>query len=409
MRGASSQSVCASVLLVTFISLFCCPAVLAESRLEKLQAEYRALYSKVSPSIVAVAREPYEELESRGGQAVLMSQAAAISGFVVEGGYVITYAESFSMGVGPGSDPRAVLDGLKELYAITADGKSHKCSVVGHDIRNLLLVLKLPADVKLPALKLGDSRLAKIGSTVAAFGNSFDCFIVDHQPSFAVGSLADFYRFELDDLHDEADEFGDPYRGNVFEVESTVNPGDYGGPLVNLDGEVIGMLTAHYHPGRQLGTAVPSSQFCMSFDALVSKKLLSKPNIGFWIKNMKKGKQRDPSITRIDSGSAAEAAGLKAGDVVMMVDGYAVDNRTELHDILSMDYETFESEQTGGDVEPPVTVKRIKSYGLPPGAVMTFTVRRGEQLLSIALTVGVRKESAPEEKTEPTDPKEGGE
>lgn len=230
MRGASSQSVCASVLLVTFISLFCCPAVLAESRLEKLQAEYRALYSKVSPSIVAVAREPYEELESRGGQAVLMSQAAAISGFVVEGGYVITYAESFSMGVGPGSDPRAVLDGLKELYAITADGKSHKCSVVGHDIRNLLLVLKLPADVKLPALKLGDSRLAKIGSTVAAFGNSFDCFIVDHQPSFAVGSLADFYRFELDDLHDEADEFGDPYRGNVFEVESTVNPGDYGGP-----------------------------------------------------------------------------------------------------------------------------------------------------------------------------------
>ncbi|MCA8939403.1 MAG: serine protease, partial [Planctomycetes bacterium] len=293
----------------------------------------------------------------------------------------ITNPERFVRGPRGGDfekwNPRESVEEIEELWAIKPDGTGLRCKVVGFDLRNLLMVLNWPEDHGLTMLKLGNSENVAVGENLVALGNAFDSIVIDGQVSFSLGSLSSSYRLRAVTpykLRDE-DEAERPtfYRGDVLEFEGSINPGDHGGPVIDLAGEVVGLITKYVSPSRQLGTAVPSAQFFDSYKRIIEGRTQALPTLGFSV--MKWREQREYSgkvVSRITEGGPAEHAGLMLGDIIQVVDGLRIEADTSLPKVISWSTELMTD----------------ASYTLPPGAHISMIVKRGETLLALRLRAG---------------------
>ncbi|MCF6228261.1 MAG: S1C family serine protease, partial [Planctomycetes bacterium] len=195
--------------------------------LRALQEERVALAQAFTPSIVAVAQTKPDI-----GSATRMGGAAADTGFVVDGNYIITCLENWPNG-------GAFLPKGQKMWLMAHDGTEFSGKVVGRDKRNLLCLIKMDAGhPNLPSLKLGNSDKALMGSTAMGLGNTLDAMLIDNQVNFSYGVISGMYRFEPIDVMNPADSTkgGDPYKGNVLETDVAVHAGDHGGPLINLNG-----------------------------------------------------------------------------------------------------------------------------------------------------------------------------
>lgn len=365
-------------LALTLLALIAAPTLLAQSNLLELQREYRSLYQSTHKSVIMVSVNEIDADQAFGGGMQLRAQAGAEVGFVVADGYVITNAEEIMQSIpGARNDPKGMLEAVKTLWGRTASGTSFEMEVVGHDLANALTVCKLPATIKLPGLRVGESTQTKPGETVAALGNGFDVMLVDQQVGFYMGTLSEMTRFEPYDYYD-TDAVGDPLKCSTLCFEGAVNPGDHGGPMINMRGEVIGMLTGHFHAGRRIGSAVPSSQFMISFREMVAGNPAPKPRFGFRVADADEVNERDPVITWVEESGPADAAGLKVGDELIMIDGYRVDSIAQFARFMGFGYTINDDDE-------------LESYGMPPGTVVLFMVKRDDELLSLELTAGKRE------------------
>ncbi len=389
----------------------------AQEHLKEIEREYKQLYQAVKGSVLAISDSPFDQSGGIATRASITPEVRAQSGFVVEGGYVLCEAESWIQRAKANSvmsEPEEALKELKHLYGLFDNGESYKLEVVGYDLRNLLIVMKLPDEVELPALQFGALDSSEVGAELVACGNGFDAIVLDRQVGFYTGTFSAFHRFEWDDPYGDQNDFGVPYKGNVIDFEGAVNPGDYGGPLLNLKGEVVGMLTPYWGLGRRLGTAVPAEQFKLAFNSIVEGQALPQPTLGFSVKNLSQNKRKDPGITKVKPGGAAEQAGIQVGDIIVMIDGMNVRNRREVFQALNPKYdvrttsleasieesseEPFSEEATPEDNNQPGEEPRkrleVRSYGLPPQTRILFTLRRGEEILTLELVVGVLEEDS---------------
>src|SRR4030095_4305780 len=125
---------------------------------------------------------------------------------------------------------------------------------------------------------------------------------------------------------------------DFLQTDASINPGNSGGPLVNLDGEVIGINTMIAGIGTGIGFAVPSSMGKPIADSLIHGGKVRGPYIGIRMqeltpdlaKTMGKGApERGALVGEVQSGSPAEKAGIKPGDVITNVEGESIkDTRT---------------------------------------------------------------------------------
>ncbi len=191
---------------------------------------------------------------------------------------------------------------------------------------------------------LGDSSKVQVGDPVVAIGNALGQF----QNTVTSGIISGYGRsVQASNSNGSSSETLD----DMFQTDAAINEGNSGGPLVNLNGEVIGMNTAIASNSQNVGFAIPINDIKGSIDSVKSTGKLERPYLGVVYVTLTDdiAKQYKLSVTRgayiplssdmgsqtIIAGGPAQKAGLKEGDVITKVNGTAIDEKTSLVSILS--------------------------------------------------------------------------
>jgi serine protease Do len=221
-----------------------------------------------------------------------------------------------------------VVEDADEVKVTFSDGKTVKGKVVGTDPKSDLAVVKVDG-VSVKAAKLGDSDRMQVGEWVIAIGNPFG---LDHTVTVGVLSAKNRSGFQTGHYED------------FLQTDASINPGNSGGPLVNLDGEVVGINTMIAGIGTGIGFAVPSSMARPIADQLIGGGKVRRPYLGIVMqdvtpeiaKGLGKAPEKGALVGEVQPGSPADKAGVKAGDVVIAVDGSPVDgSKAVQRDVLS--------------------------------------------------------------------------
>jgi serine protease Do len=194
------------------------------------------VFKRVNPSTVAITTQSVDT--SQRYFAPMVSQSAG-SGFIVsKDGYVIT-------------NKHVVPEGTNQVTVITSDGKQYSdVKVLARDPSNDVAFLKIDGVNNLTPAALGDSNGVEPGQQVVAIGNALGLF----RNSVTSGIISGIGRpvSAGDESGASTEQLED-----MLQTDAAVNPGNSGGPLVNLKGEIIGMNTAISADGQSIGFAIP--------------------------------------------------------------------------------------------------------------------------------------------------------
>ncbi|TMA19909.1 MAG: PDZ domain-containing protein [Deltaproteobacteria bacterium] len=198
------------------------------------------------------------------------------------------------------------------------DGADFTAKVVGTDPGGDLAVLKIESEKKFPAAPLGSSSDLMLGEPTIAIGNPFGL-----NQSVSAGVVSALHR----PVHAEGRSYYD-----FIQTDASINPGNSGGPLVNADGNVIGVCSAVLATGQGIGFAIPIDRALRVARELVKSGGLADTWWGFDAEAIEK--HAGALVTSVDESSPAASAGLKRGDTVLRVDGTPVHDADELRFLL---------------------------------------------------------------------------
>ncbi|MCR5058622.1 MAG: trypsin-like peptidase domain-containing protein [Clostridiales bacterium] len=240
--------------------------------------------------------------------------AASGSGFILTSdGYIVTNYH--------------VIQDANEITVTTFDNSAYDAKVVGYDEENDIAVLKIDADDLTPVI-LGDSTQLNVGDDVVAIGNPLGELTF----SLTKGCVSALDRsVTIDNMS-----------MNLIQTDCAINSGNSGGALFNMYGEVIGITNAKYSNNgaaeatiESIGFAIPISSARGIIESIIEKGYADKPFIGVYAETV------DPRSTKYDADegigihdimddSPAERAGIKAGDVIIKIDGKKVTDVADL-------------------------------------------------------------------------------
>lgn len=235
------------------------------------------------------------------------------SGFILSAdGYVMTNAH--------------VVDGADEVIVTLTDKRELKARLIGADRRTDVAVVKVDAG-GLPFVKIGDANRLKVGEWVLAIGSPFG---LDN--SVTAGIVSAKQRDTGDYL---------PF----IQTDVAINPGNSGGPLLNLRGEVVGINSQIYsRSGGFMGIsfAIPIDEAMRVADQLRTNGRVIRGRIGVEIAPVMKdvaeaiglGKPQGALVRNVDPDGPAGKAGIEAGDIIVKVDGKAVERSGDLPRII---------------------------------------------------------------------------
>lgn len=238
------------------------------------------------------------------------------SGFLISAdGYILTNAH--------------VVDRAREVTVRMTDRREYRARVVGVDVRTDVAVLKIDAD-KLPSVRIGDPGTLKAGEWVIAIGSPFG-----FENSVTAGIVSATAR-SLE---------GDAYTPFI-QTDVAVNPGNSGGPLFNLRGEVVGINSQIYsRTGGYQGVsfAIPIDVAIHVKDQLVAGGKVERGRIGVTIQDVNQAladsfglpRPRGALVSQVERGGPADKAGLKAGDVILTVDDRKIERSGELPAVIA--------------------------------------------------------------------------
>jgi serine protease Do len=242
-----------------------------------------------------------------------------------------------SIGSGVIIDPKGiiltndhVISGASRITALTKSGLELDCEVVGADADNDLAVLRVrkPPASSLPTIKLGSSSDLMIGETIVAIGNPLG---LSHTVTAGVVSaLGRSVRGENNER----------VYTDFIQTDASVNPGNSGGPLVNVQGEMIGVTTALLGGAQGIGFAIPVDRVRRIVDDLLRFGEVRPVWIGVRGRTLTSGEEgletpRGFRVRSVAPDSPADRAGVKAGDMVVSVDGTPIDSKEAFQTALS--------------------------------------------------------------------------
>jgi serine protease Do len=252
-----------------------------------------------------------------GGQAMPRRANSLGSGFVIDpSGIIVTNNH--------------VIGEANEITAIFNDGTKLKAEIIGKDNKLDLAVLRVKPDKPLKAVKFGDSDKLRIGDWVIAIGNPFGL-----GGSVSAGIVS---------AHDRNIDQG-PY-DNYIQTDAAINRGNSGGPLFNMDGEVVGINTAILSPtggSVGIGFAVPSSMAAPVVDQLRQFGETRRGWLGVRIQQVDDqtadalglDRARGALIAGVDEKGPAKPADIAIGDVIVKFDGKDVKSARDLPRIVA--------------------------------------------------------------------------
>ncbi|MBK8183599.1 MAG: DegQ family serine endoprotease [Candidatus Competibacteraceae bacterium] len=234
------------------------------------------------------------------------------SGFIISAdGYVVTNAH--------------VVEDMASIVVGLSDGAELSAQVIGKDKRSDIALLKIKTDTTLPAVKFGDARKTKVGQWVLAIGSPFG-----FKRTATQGIISALGRNLPTDNYV-------PF----IQTDAAVNPGNSGGPLFNLDGEVIGVNSQIYsRSGGYQGVsfAIPIDVAMEVVDQLKAGGKVSRGWLGVLIQEMTPelaqsfglDKPRGALVGQVLAEGPAQGAGIKVGDIIIAFNGQPVQHSSDL-------------------------------------------------------------------------------
>lgn len=258
------------------------------------------------------AGTPFADLfGNRGGQPTTREAQSLGSGFIISAdGYVVTNNHVIQ------PDGRAELE---EVTVTLPDGTEYPAEVVGSDAASDLAVLKITRDEPFPFVHFGDSAQARVGDWVIAIGNPFGL-----GGTVTSGIVSAVLRSTGAGAYDR-----------YIQTDASINRGNSGGPLFDMEGNVIGINNAIFSPSGGsvgIGFAIPAETAEPIVRKLIAGEEILRGYLGVRIQPMNEdlaealglAPNRGEFVQSVQPGEPADAAGLQAGDVVVTVDGKEV-------------------------------------------------------------------------------------
>jgi putative serine protease PepD len=216
-----------------------------------------------------------------------------------------------------------VVSGASSISVMFSDGSRYKATVVGTDPSSDLAVVKVDAPSgKLHPLTLGDSGNLRVGDGVVAIGSPFglDETVTSGIVSALGRSISSASSFTI---------------AGAIQTDAAINHGNSGGPLLNMSGQVVGVTTqieSESGGNDGVGFAVPSNTIRSVVSELVSGKTVEHAYLGVFVGD---ANGAGAKIARVRSGSPADKAGLKVGDVVTDFGGETIQSPDNLTSAVS--------------------------------------------------------------------------
>ena len=304
--------------------------------LRDLSHEIATLAETVSPAVLHVQTLRPGSAQLAGGSGVLLTPD----------GYALTNSH--------------VVRGATGVQATLLDGRTLLADVVGEDAATDLALLRLSAAEPFPYVPLGDSNQLRVGEFAVAVGSPFGLtFTVT---TGIVSALGRTLRSEVAGRVIE----------DVIQTDALLNPGNSGGPLVNVGGEVVGINTAIFFPAQGLCFAVPSNTASFVTGELLRHGRVRRAYLGVRIESVQLpsrlqrehglGSARGVAVRHVEPRGPGAAAGIEAGDIVVALGGRPVASIADLSRALGAD----------------AIGRALELQLLRRGARVTVTVRPGE-------------------------------
>ena len=235
---------------------------------------------------------------------------------VTENGYILTNAHVSG-------------EKYSRCYVTLADGKTYDGSVVWSNTDIDMAIVKIKQN-NLPKAVLGDSDSIKVGETVYAIGNPIGFEFQRTVTSGIVSALNRTIKFEENEI--------ETYMEDLIQTDATINPGNSGGPLVNADGEVIGINGVKITSAEGISFAIPintvksvisSFETAGKFDeASLGVFAFDKNVLGYIDGNLRFNE--GIYVAEVEKNSSAERAGIKQGDILLEIDGNKLERMCDL-------------------------------------------------------------------------------
>ena len=304
------------------MAVFCLAAVPQLAQARSAPESFADLADKSLPAVVNVATtqtitadsqmqdldEMFRDfLDKRQGAKPRPRKATSLgSGFIVDpSGYIVTNNH--------------VVENADEIMVVMHDDTELKAKLIGRDPKTDLALLKVDAGKPLPFVKWGDSNAMRIGDWVLAIGNPFGL-----GGSVTAGIVSARQR----DIN------AGPY-DDFIQTDASINRGNSGGPMFNMDGEVVGINSAIFSPSGGsvgIGFAIPSN---LAKPVIEQIKQFGHPRRG-WLgvriqsispdlaEGLKLPSDKGALVAGVTKDGPADKAGIKQGDVVLKFDGKEV-------------------------------------------------------------------------------------
>ncbi|AOD13637.1 Do family serine endopeptidase [Xanthomonas fragariae] len=222
-----------------------------------------------------------------------------------------------------------VIENADDVQVTLGDGRTVNADFIGSDADTDIALIRIKAD-NLTDIKLADSNALRVGDFVVAIGNPFG-----FTQTVTSGIVSAVGRSGIRGLGYQ----------NFIQTDASINPGNSGGALVNLQGQLVGINTASFNPQGSmagnigLGLAIPSNLARNVVEQLVTKGVVVRGTLGLETQNLTQqmlqglgvDSLRGALVTRVLPGSAAAAAGVQPGDVVVAANDQRVDSAEALH------------------------------------------------------------------------------
>lgn len=296
-----------------------------------------AIAKDVSPSVVSIEADSTTQTQDVFGNVTSSPQEDQGTGIILSSsGYIITN--------------RHVISGATNVNVTLSDGTTiNNVKVIGttasSDPLDIgFLKINNPPETLQPAL-LGDSSKVQVGDNVVAIGNALGQF----QNTVTSGIISGRGRTIQAGDDSTASTTSEDLQ-DLFQTDAAINPGNSGGPLININGEVIGINTALASDGAQnIGFSIPINDVEGLIKGVLANGSIQRPYLGVYYENITPAIQKQYNLSvnsgafippnqngqnSIISGSPADKAGLKSGDVIISVNGVNVNSNNSLSSLI---------------------------------------------------------------------------